>query len=185
MRARELPGAAALGLLASLLGHAAGYPGGHAMGGAYHEALLATASLAGSGAFVILLSMAWAGAGRTLDGSVLAARLRVLLPSWRLLTLAATLWLALGENIEPHHDPASPLLLFAALALASWVVRLAAQVALRFLAGIVIAIRGEAFAPRARSLYRLLLEAAPIPRGLLCARRRYARPPPIAIAAGA
>lgn len=182
MRARELPGAAALGLLASLLAHTAGYGGGHAMGGAYHDSLLAAASLAGLGSLLILLGMAWAGSGRTLDGSVLAARLQAALPSWHLLAIAATLWLALGESIEPRHDDASPFLLAIALLTAAWIVRALALLLVRCIAGVVIAIRSEAFARRALAHRRLFLEPAPLAHHLLCARRRYARPPPIAFA---
>lgn len=182
MRARELPAAAALGLLASLLAHTAAYGGGHAMGGSYHSAIVAAAAAAALAAFVSATSLAWAGAGRARDGSILAARLRSVLPSWSSLVLFATAWFALGERIEAHHDGAAPLLIALALAACAWLVLACVRALLAFLAEIVIAIRAGAFAPRSPSLHRTLARATPIVRTLLLAHRRYARPPPSAIA---
>jgi len=178
MRARELPGAVALGLLASLLAHTAAYGGGHAMGGAYHTALVAGAAGGALGALIAALSLAWASAGRALDGSILAARLRAGLPSWPLLTLAATAWFAFGETLEAHHDGVAIPLVAAALVASAYVVLFFARMALSFLAAIVIAIRVDAFAPRLSTWQRLTLLPAPVPRHLLRADRRYARPPP-------
>ncbi len=152
------------------------------MGGDYHGAILAGAAVIASASLVMLLFLAWAGAGRTLDGSVLAVRLNFGLPSWQTSMVGAALWFALGEHIEPHHAAASPLVLLAVLAVASWLLRTLACVAVRCISGIVIAIRSATFAPRTLWRYRAFLDPAPIPHRLLCARRRYVRPPPIATA---
>lgn len=182
MRARQLPGAAALGLLASLLAHTAAYGGSHAMGGAYHATLVACAAAAGLAALLFATSVAWAGAGSALDGSVMAARLRLGLPSWPVLATATAAWFVLGEHIEAHHDGVAPIVLFVAIALAAWLVLACARAVLSFLAAIVIAIRGGAFAPRILASHRLIVRQAPRARRLLHAQRRYARPPPVAVA---
>ena len=180
MRPREAPGALALGLLASLLAHAAEYGGGHSMGGSYHGALVAAGVVAGLGSALAAGALAWAGAGRILEGSILAVRLRLHLPRWPAVAAAAALWFALAEHLAPQHDAASPILLIAGLAIAAWLVLALARGALSILATIAIAVRKTRFSPRAHArLLRLL--PAPRAHALLRATRRYARPPPIAV----
>ncbi len=180
MRPREALGALALGLLASMVAHAAGYGGGHAMGGSYHEALVAAATVAALGSALMGGAVAWAGAGRILEGSILAGRLRLYLPRWPAIFAAAVLWFSLAEHLEPKHDAASPILLVVALALAAWLLLALAKGALSILAAIAIAVRTTRFAPRVPA--RLLrLQPAPRVRAQLHATPRYARPPPAAV----
>lgn len=184
MKARELFGAATLGLLASLLAHAAGYGTGHAMGGSYHETLLAAAGCATLAGAIALLGFAWAATGRTLDGSLVAARLRTALPSWHAVVLSATAWLTIAENIEPHHDAASPLLLAFALAAAAWLVLRCAERIVAFFAAIVIAVWRAHFASRRQICAFFPRERAPRRRNRIASHRLTVRPPPV-VAAGA
>ncbi len=182
MRALELPGAIALGLLASLLAHTAAYGQSHAMGGGYHELLLAAAALALGGSIVAAAAVAWAGAGRLIEGSILAARLRHTLPGLPAIAGAAGLWFTLAEHIEPHHDTLSPLLLIVALVLASWLVRTLARAALLLLATMAVAIRAlDDYAPHVVTWAARHIEAPHFESALRVARR-FARPPPSAVA---
>ncbi|HEY9086352.1 MAG TPA: hypothetical protein VIN40_10530 [Candidatus Tyrphobacter sp.] len=180
MRAREIPGALALGLLASLLAHAAGYGGGHAMGGAYHEAFAALAAVGGLASALASVALAWAGAGSLLDGSILAARLRRTVPGWPATLAAAACWFTLAERLEPKHQATSRLFLIVALALAAWLLLALARAALSMLARIAIAVRKTRFALRATARVTLHRTAART-RTLLRCVRRYARPPPAAV----
>ncbi|MGA8535756.1 MAG: hypothetical protein WB615_16740, partial [Candidatus Tumulicola sp.] len=110
MTVRGIPGALALGLLASLLAHAALYGGHHAMGGAYHDALSELAGAGGAGFAVLLAALAWTGSRVAADGSILAARLGSRLPAIGPVAAAAGLWFALAERIEPRHGDAGLLL---------------------------------------------------------------------------
>ncbi|MGB6985659.1 MAG: hypothetical protein WBD74_06760 [Candidatus Aquilonibacter sp.] len=179
MRLRQLLPVASLGLLAALLAHTASYGSDHVVGGSHHVALELLA-LAGAGSFgMVVAGLAWLGAGRHADGSVLAAAVRPLLPSLASLLASATLWFALIESIEPEHVTQAPipligLCLFAASALialaAKWfVAAVAAMVAL--------AIITLAFAPRAAS-YRRRFEHVSSARRTDFVYRRFARPPP-------
>ncbi len=180
MKARELPGAAALGLIVSLLAHVAGYGSGHAMGGSYHELLLALSALTLLGGILAVGALAWAGAGKTRDGSVLAALLRTAVPNWPALTAAAISWLALAEHLEPRHHTVSPLLLLAAIALVAWLLLALARAALLLLAAAVVAVRCGRFAARPLA-WRMRSRPTPRVSRILRAARRYARPPPIAV----
>ncbi len=182
MRLRDLPGAAILGLLASVLAHTAAYGSGHAMGGGYHDALLGGAALAALVALAIAVSVAWTCAGSIPDGTVVGARLRSLMPSWPAVLVGATAWFALGEHVEPHHEAVAPLIIVAALAFAAWSVLVCARALVAFLSAIVIAIRTTAFAELAHERPQRLRFFPPLSRSLLRAQRRYARPPPVAIA---
>lgn len=178
MTLRKVPGALALGLLASLVAHAALFGDGHAMGGAYH-ALLVQAALA---ACVCLLTfftaLAWTESGAAADGSIIASRLRDRLPGLGAVIASAGAWYALAEAIEPQHAAASSVLAFGILALAGWLVLRLAGTLARVIGAAVLAIRRTAFAPR-RPLRAPRPQLRPLPRRLLFARRRFARPPPI------
>ncbi|MHB8433977.1 MAG: hypothetical protein ACYC8W_07605 [Candidatus Tyrphobacter sp.] len=180
MRARELPGAAAFGLIASLLAHAAGYGSGHAMGGSYHELLLVLSALALLGGALAVGALAWAGAGRTQEGSILAARLKTAVPSWPALTVAAASWLMLVEHLEPRHYALSPLLLLAMVALAAWLLLVLARFALALLAAAAVAVRRGRFAQRPLA-WRIRACPTPTVSRIPRAARRYARPPPSAV----
>lgn len=175
----KVPGALALGLLASLAAHAALYGGEHAVGGAYH-ALLLQITLAGALGFVALAgALAWTQSGLSADGSVLAVRLRERLPGLGSVIPATAAWYVAVEAIEPHHAAAPAIALLAALVAASYAVLRLAHAITNALARAVIAISRTPFSPRAPAWRRR-------PRGRLIARpsfltrRRFARPPPIA-----
>jgi len=135
---RRVPAALALGLVAALAAHAALFDGGHAMGGAYAGILVDLAALGGAGlaATVVLL----AGARTAADGTVLAARIRELLPGWGEITTSGALWYALGERLEVAHAGVPFFAVVVILALAAWLVLRVASAALRALADIVFAI---------------------------------------------
>jgi hypothetical protein len=168
-------------LLASLAAHATLFRGEHAMGGAYH-ALLAQGAIA---ACVSLLAffgaLAWGESGGIAEGSVLAARLRDRLPGLLSILPAAGLWYAAAEAIEPHHAPASPILVLVVIAGAAWVVLRLAGALVGALARAAIFMLRPQFSPRAPSWNRRA-RLRPIRRRAPLAHRRFARPPPIAIA---
>ena len=178
---RKVPGALALGLLASLMAHGGLYGGEHAVGGNYHGLLLQAAFAGAVGLFGFFALLALRAArGRAVTGSVLAARLTERLPGYGMLCIAATAWYATAECLEPHHAAASwlavPLLLgrgriwFALLSRGALAVsgrRDPRHLSLGFCrAHAVLVSRGPRSSP------------AGAPRR--CAtRRRFARPPPI------
>jgi hypothetical protein len=184
MRARELAGAAALGLVASLLAHTAIFGRGHIMGAAYHQVLLGLAGLALTALVGSAVSLAWSAAGRISAGSVLAVRLRSVLPRWPMLCFATAAWLLSIEAVEPRHDPAPIALLLAAIVLASLLVLATVRALLSILASIAIAVRSTKFADRAPS-WPARFVSTPRARRLHRARRLYARPPPDPAVTGA
>lgn len=181
MRALELPGAIALGLLASLLAHTAVYGQSHVMGGEYHELLLVAAAIALCASAVAAGALAWAGAGHVISGSVLAVRLRLALPSVPALTVAASLWFTLVEHIEPHHSTLPLPLLLLAIALTSWCVSALARASLSLLATIAVAARPlTQHVPHAFAWDERRIETPHFDSALRIARR-FARPPPGAV----
>jgi hypothetical protein len=177
--ARGIPGALALGLLASLIAHTALYGGDHAMGGAYHEILIQFVSVGCGGFLVVLAALAWTGSGATADGSVLAARLTEKVPGVPVLAASAGLWFALGERIEPRHADAGLAVTLVVVFAAAWSLLTLVRWGVRRLAGAVIAISRAPHAERS-FLWIRHLQPAPIPRRSPLLRRRFARPPPIA-----
>jgi hypothetical protein len=162
-----------------LVAHTALYGGEHAMGGAYNELLLEVAAVGATGFVAFLAALAWMGTGTTADGSILAARLRTQLPGLAPLTVAAGLWFLLGERVEAPHFGAGIVFILASLLAASWLLLALTRSAVRLLAGAIVAIVRDAFAPRTPAWFRparrpLLVRRRPL------LRRRFARPPPIA-----
>jgi hypothetical protein len=176
---REIPGALALGLFASLIAHTALFGGGHAMGGAYHDLLVQLASASCLGFALVLGALAWSGSRETADGSVLAARLAGRVPGIAPLVTAAGLWFALGERLEARHADPGLLVSLAVVAATAGAILALVRLGVRRLAGAVIAISRSPFAERASIRVRLL-QPAPIARRSPLLRRRFARPPPIA-----
>lgn len=182
MTLRKVPGALALGLLASLAAHGGLFGDEHAMGGNYH-ALLGQLAATAAGALLLCFGLlALRGAGAAATGSVLAARLSERLPPFAIVFSASALWYAAAECLEPQHA-AAPLVAAAFfLALASWLIVGCARFILTALAEAVIAVRGAAFAPRTPAWLARVRLQRPV-RRIYRARRRFARPPPIGIAA--
>lgn len=178
MTLRGIPGALGLGLLASLIAHSALYRGDHAMGGAYHGALVELAVAGVIGFVAVLGALAWSGARAIADGSVLAARLRPLVPHPGVLALATALWFGLGERIEPHHADVGLVPTLIAVALAAFAVLTVARWCVRLLAASAIAFGRSRFARRTPRWVRRAA-SAPIARRTPPLRRRFARPPPV------
>ena len=177
VKIRGLPGALALGLLASVIGHAAGYGNAHPMGGAYHGTLLALA-FAGVGIFVLAaLAVAVASAHVAPDGTVVAARLRRWVPGTGVLALATTGWFAVAEAIEGAHATGPSFIIVFALLAAIVAVRVFALAVISVVSSVAIAIGVPAFA------LRVYAHGASFERPLSLAtavhsRRLFARPPP-------
>jgi hypothetical protein len=184
VRLRQLLPLASLGLLAALLAHTASYGNDHVVGGSHHMALDLLA-LAGAGGFVMVCAaLAWLGAGRQSDGSVLAAALRPLVPSFGGLVLSAASWFAAIESMEPEHLMHAPILVIAlALIAAAGLISFAAGWFVRAIATIAIAIAlGTSFARRPVT-YRRRFEHRSSARRTHFVYRRFARPPPNALRA--
>ena len=169
---------ASLGLLAALLAHTASYGGSHVAGGAHHLTLELLA-LGGVGAFVAVVgALAWLGAGRQADGSILAAALRPLVPGVGSLFVSATFWFAAIESIEPERATPAPLFLIAICLIAAAVlVALAARWFVRTVAAIVFTIVRLTFVRRPVT-YNRRFEQRSSARRIDFVYRRFARPPP-------
>ncbi len=178
VRPRQLPGLAILGLLASLFAHTASYGGNHQLGGAFHSALELLA-LVGAGGFAASIgALAWLGARRHAEGSILAAALRPLVPSAPALMVSAGLWFVLIESLEPEHPWHASLLVVAlCLAVTSLLVASAARALVRAVAAIAIAIARRPFVRRP-VCYRRRFAHRSSARRAVFVYRRFARPPP-------
>ncbi|HEX8806183.1 MAG TPA: hypothetical protein VF741_04500 [Candidatus Aquilonibacter sp.] len=178
MRLRQLLPVASLGLLAALLAHTASYGGSHVVGGSHHAALELLA-LAGVGGFIaVCAALAWLGAGRQSEGSVLAAAMRPLVPSFGSLLIGATSWFVAIESMEPAHLVHVPLLVIAlALIAAAAMISFAATWFVRAIAAIAIAIASTTFARRLTT-YSRRFEQRSSARRTDFVYRRFARPPP-------
>jgi hypothetical protein len=181
---RQLPGAAVLGLVAALVTHVLLFGREHAWGGSYHDALLdltlaATAALASATGALL-----WSGARCAADGTVLAARIRELLPGWGVVAAFGAAWFAFGERIEPAHDGVPVLAIVVVLAVTAWLIVRFATAALRLLADFVFAIAIAIAAlchPEPLDGMGLRTPAAPrqAQRDTVWCRR-FSRPPPVA-----
>ncbi len=184
MTLRKVPGTLALGLVVSLAAHAALYGGEHSVGGAYHALLLQAATGGLIGLVFLLCSLAWNGARIASDGTILAARLSQRLPGLGWLAASGSLWYLLAERSEPSHAGVAPLAVVIALAAASALVTVLTRAAVRAVAAVIFAVVRYAFSTRTPSWTRRP-GSRPIARRPAYAWRRFARPPPIAIAARA
>lgn len=181
MKLRKIPGALVLGLLASLLAHTALYGGQHAMGGAYSDVLLDLALAGGVGLAGLAAALAWAAFQRAADGSILAAHLSMRLPGAGAVFAAAVAWFAVGESAEAAHAGPSGIVVALALAGATWLVMQLGKAVVRAIAGAIVAITRLGFVTR-RPWRRPSRRLAPVIPASPLLRRRFARPPPIAIA---
>jgi hypothetical protein len=178
---RKVPGALILGLLASLLAHAGLYGGGHAMGGPYNGLLLDSALAGTLGLLAFFAALAWGQSGATVDGSIMAARLRQQLPGAPAVLVATGLWYVAGEAIEPHHAGASLIGSLCLIVVFAYAVLWLARIATAALARAVLAIARLSFSPR-RPFRQRHSEPRPLNRRVRYSPRRFARPPPIALA---
>jgi hypothetical protein len=172
-----MPGAIALGLLASLFTHAVLFGNGHSVGGTLHEVLLQGVAATAVALVVAWVALAWSGR-HAADGSVLGARLSARLPAWPWVAACAAAWYLIIEHAEaPHAGPGLALALAVLTAVAAIVCSFA-RALVRSIALVVVAISASQFRPRIvtvrRPYRRVIRPSAP------ALRRRYARPPPIA-----
>ena len=178
MKPREVPGALALGLLASLAAHAALYGNEHEMGGAFAGEFLSLAVAAMACLALAFGALAWIGASTVTDGSILGTRLAARLPGLVPVLASAVLFFTLGERIEPQHESAMLPFIAVVLAAASWLVLALARGAVKALAGAIVAVVRSPFAPREPfSAFVAVPVVRTINAPLL--RRRFARPPPV------
>ena len=158
--------------------HAVLFGGEHEMGGHFHSAIVTAACVACGGLLVAFGALAWSGAASAADGSILGARLAGLLPGVVPLAFSSGLFFAAAELLEPHHAAsASPLLMAAAIAAVSWLVRALAGSLVACLARAVLAIARTPFATR-RPLFVRCFAPVPAVQPAPHRRRRFARPPP-------
>ncbi len=169
---------ASLGLLVALLAHTASYGNDHVAGGAYHE-MLEFLAAAGAGGFATLLAgLAWLGAGRHANGSILAAGLRPFVPSLPGLLVSGSCWFAIIESIEPGHEFHAPILVVGTcLIAAAWLINATARWFVQTMAAIAFAFVGPQFA-RTPARYCRLFPRRSSARRTDFIYRRFARPPP-------
>lgn len=174
----RFPGALVLGLLASLIAHAALFQGDHAMGGPYAGALSEIALAGCAGLLAFLGALACLGSKNAADGSIVTHRLRAYLPSLPATIATAGCWYLFGESLEPAHAALPALVAVLALALAAWIVSLLARALIAFLVEVAFAIDRSPFASRTPVWARRAV-VVPLVRQTPLRRRRFARPPPI------
>lgn len=181
LRARRLPGATVLGLVAALASHAVLFGGEHAWGGTYNSVLLELTLTGLAGLAAAAGALLWSGSRCAADGTVLAVRMRELLPGSAAVAAAGAAWFALGECLESAHAGVPLLAIAVTLALASWLVLRCASVALRALAEFVFIIASAIALPR-RQNFVWRPSTTPV-QGFAqddkLWRRRFTRPPPV------
>jgi hypothetical protein len=181
---RKVPGALALGLLASLLAHAALYGREHAAGGNYHGLVL---ELAAAGLVILIsagLLLGWSGARTALNGSVLAARLAARLPGFIPLLTSTALCYAGIESLETRHADASLLGAGICLTAAAWLVATLCRWFCSIIAATMLLVAGAAFCARTFTWF-VARTTTPNRRRIVYTHRRFARPPPTGSFAGA
>ena len=174
---RKLPGGLVLGLLASLAAHTALYGGQHAQGGVYHDMLMQITSAAALGFLALALVLAWNQAAHTIDGSVLAARLRERLPDLFTVVGSTAVWYAAIEAVEPRHAGVPWFAVLIALVVAAFAVLRLGHAVADAVARIAISVFRICFSSLAPTWDRRPHDA-PIARQRFLAHRRFARPPP-------
>jgi hypothetical protein len=176
MTLRQLPVALILGLLASLVAHAAGFGGRHTEAGDYHELLSILAFAGAGGALVAAVCAAFGNSGTCAQGTILATRLCTWIPGAGAVALAGGMWFAFIESLEPAHGPASFIIIALAMLVAALALRGLAVLTARALATCAIAIARIAAAPRV--IFYIRRYAAPAIVTPHFARRIVTRPPP-------
>lgn len=176
---RNIRGSLGLGLLASLAAHVALFGDRHAVGGVYHWALLQMASAVALGFVAFLGTFAWALSRKSSDRRILAARLREQLPSMGSIVASTVTWYVGIEATEPHHVAAPTIALVAVLAASSYLVCRLAHAMATTLAHVAVTLSHQSFSPRLPA-WRRIPRGRVVSRHADLARRRLARPPPIA-----
>ena len=176
---RKIPAGLALGLIASLIAHVVLYGKQHAIGGTYHALLMQISSTAVLAFIALLGALAWSKSRQLANGLALAASLRERLPDLGTIVTSGAAWYAGVEAIEPHHAGASGFTLLAALVAASYVLLHVARAMTETFAHAAIMISRTSFSPSVPAWRRRPRERV-VARHSFQARRRFARPPPIA-----
>lgn len=173
--------AIALGLPSALIAHALVFGGTHAAGGDLHAALLALASATALCAAVTVALAACLAGPATVQGTVLARRMREYTPRLRLLVPSTASWFAGIEACErfTHHVPLVAAV--TAVAIAAFAVRRALSAVARSFAVIavvvVIALRTQRRAVPASHRVRRPVRA--LPTAVAHRRIGFSRPPPV------
>ncbi|HET7813391.1 MAG TPA: hypothetical protein VFL13_03375 [Candidatus Baltobacteraceae bacterium] len=162
-----------LGLPAALVAHALVFGGDHAVAGALQS------GLCGAGALAFAFAALVHTGKRLQQGSVAAARLRLLLPNLALLLGSSGAWFALFEFCESPHAHA-PVAIAAALALACVAIRSIVFVLTRALASVGFALlQAVSLAPSFTATPLRRMQRAPMPLfALAYSERLFSRPPP-------
>jgi hypothetical protein len=176
---RQLPGATVLGLVAALVAHAVLFGKEHAWGGAYHSAFLQLTLAAVAGLVAAAGALLWSGARCAADGTVLAARMRSMLPGWGAIAVAGAVWYTLGERLEARHAVVPLAAIVLLLVLIAWLLTRLASAALRALATFVFAIARGA-KRESRPPFAFVRRVAPhYAQDERAWHRRFTRPPPV------
>lgn len=162
-----------LGLPAALVAHALVFGGDHAIAGALQS------GLCGAGALAFVFAALVHTSKGVQQGTIAAARIKLLVPNLALLLGSSGAWFAVFETCEAPHAHA-PLIIALALVVACiavrWTVNLLSRAIASVRFAILHAISRAPFQPAA-SLRRVLV--APMPLfALAYSERLFSRPPP-------
>jgi len=176
-RLARLAGALALGLPAAVLAHMAVFGGAHEAGGRYHSLLVDGVSLCVALLAIALGASAAASAKFTLDGSIVAARLRRFTPTFAALAVSAVGWYESIEALERAAILPSVLAVLAIVAAAA-LLFLIANALIGAVSHAAVAILRTP-SPQDLARYCVRFNATPvIVRGPQAFARRFVRPPP-------
>lgn len=176
-RLARLAGALALGLPAAVLAHMAIFGGAHTAGGRFHTLVLDGVSLCAALLAIALGASAAASAKFTLDGTIVATRLRRFMPSLVALGTSTAFWYEAIESLERASliPPAFALLAIVAAAALLFVL---ADALIGAVAHAAVAIlRSPSPQELARHYFRINAAPATV-RGPQLFTRRFVRPPP-------
>lgn len=176
-RLARLSGALAVGLPAAVLGHMAIFGGAHEAGGQFHTLVLDGVTLCVALLAVALGASAAFSAKFTLDGTIVAARLRRCMPSLAAVAASTAAWYELMEGLERAALLPSAIAVLA-LVCAAALVFVLANALIETVAHAAVAIL-RAPAPQDLARYCVRFVAAPVTvRASHLFARRFVRPPP-------
>jgi len=177
-RLARLSGALALGLPAAVLSHMAIFGGAHEAGGKFHTLVLDGVALSVALFAIALGASAAFSAKFTLDGTIVAARLRRYMPSLLAVAASTVGWYELIEGLE-RAALLPPAIALVALACAAALVFLLANALIGTVAHAAVAIL-RAPSPQDLARYCVRFGAAPLTvRASHLFARRFVRPPPL------
>lgn len=176
-RLARLAGSLALGLPAAVLAHMAVFGGAHAAGGRFHTLVLDGVALCAVLLAIAFGASAVVSAKFTLDGTIVATRLRRFMPSLIAVGTSAAIWYEAIESFERASLIPPAFALFAIVAAAALLFVLADALIAAIAHAAVAILRYPA--PQDLARHRLRVDAAPaLVRGPQLYTRRFVRPPP-------